>query len=104
MDFKWFWRMNWTGYSNDSTNNDYVWNGNDHYVVGCTGVMDSQMMMNSVWHKERSHVPLLQITVICKSSDVYLWERDEVNTSSDGDVIHVVECTWKNHVNETGYV
>ena len=24
-----------------------------------------------VWHKERSHVPLLQIIVTCKSSDVY---------------------------------
>ena len=39
-----------------------------------------------------------------KSSDVYSWERSEVSTSSDCDVILVVECTWKNHIGETGHV
>ena len=53
MDFKWFLRMSRKDCSNDSVNIDYVWNGNDHYVVGCTGMMDSQMMMNGVWNKER---------------------------------------------------
>ena len=51
---------------------DFACDWNGHCVSICTEMMDSQMMMNSVWHKERSHVPLLQITVICKSSDVYL--------------------------------
>ena len=54
--------------------------------------------------KRGSHVPLLQIWMICKSSDVYSWERDEVSTSLDCDVIHVVECIRKIHIGETGYV
>ena len=42
--------------------------------------------------------------VVAKSPDVYSWERDEVSTSSDGDVSLIVECIWKIHVGETGHV
>ena len=44
------------------------------------------------------------VETILKSSDVYSWERDEVSTASDCDVILVVECLWKIHIGETGHV
>ena len=57
-----------------------------------------------VWHKERSHVHLFHILVICKSSDVYSWEENEVSTALDCDVILVEEWIWKIHIGETGHV
>ena len=37
-------------------------------------------------------------------SNVYSWERDEVSTSSNCDVILVLECPWKIHISETRHV
>ena len=67
--------------------------------------MSSEEDEDCVWHKERSRMPLFQILVFSKGSDVYWWERDEVSTSSDCDrLILVVECLWKIHVGESGHV
>ena len=54
--------------------------------------------------KRGSHVPLLQSSMICKSSNVYSWERDEESTSLDCDVSLIVECPWKIHIGETGHI
>ena len=53
-----------------------------HYFRVRTAITLSRMPLNElcggwevgvvgVWHKERSHVPLLQFWMICKNSDVY---------------------------------
>ena len=52
----------------------------------------------------RIRVVSRQIWVTFQCSNVYLSERDEVSTSSDCDVILVVECIWKIHIVETGHV
>ena len=59
-----------------------------------------------VWHKEReSRASWWSVEEALKSSDVYSWERDEVSTSCDCDVILVAECIpSEKHISETGHV
>ena len=57
-----------------------------------------------VWHKEYSSTSQWSFEVALKSADVYSWQRDEMSTSSDCDVILVLECIWKNHIGEIGHV
>ena len=44
-----------------------------------------------VWHKDYSSTSRWSLEVASKSSDVYSWERNEVSTSSDCDVILVLK-------------
>ena len=48
-------------------------------------------------------MPLLQILMICKNSDVYSWEIDGMTTALR-EVPLLVECIWKIHIVETGHV
>ena len=58
----------------------------------------------NVWHKEYSSASRWSIEEALKSPNVYSWERDEESTSSDCDVLLVMECIWKIHIGETGHV
>ena len=59
-----------------------------------------------VWHKEESRASRWSVEVVLKSSDVYSWERNEVSTASDCDVILVLEClsAYQSDSGETGHV
>ena len=63
---------------------------------GCCGLCVAQ--------REESRASRWSVEVALKSSDVYSWERDEVSTSCDCDVILVVERIRKIHIGETGHV
>ena len=104
IDFKWFWRMNWTGYSNDSAYIDFTCDWNGHCVFAQKWWTLTQWWMGCMAQREESGASRWSVEVVLKSSDVYSWERDEVSTSSDCDVIIVAECTWKIHIGEIGHV
>ena len=63
---------------------------------GCCGLCVAQ--------REESCAYRWSVELVLESSDVYWWERDEVSTSCDCDVIPVLECPWKIHISETGHV
>ena len=62
IDFKWFWKMNWTDYSNNSAYTDFACDWNGHCVSICTEMMGSHTMMNGMCGTKRRVTSLSVIT------------------------------------------
>ena len=95
-----------------------IWNADSHYLFHSKPFAEPQMMPEwAPWvdvvrvvrrnrRKDGATIVIWRwpVKTVLKSADVCWWERDEVSTSSDCDVILVLECKWKMHIGETGHV
>ena len=95
-----------------------IWNVDSHYLFPSKPFAEPQMISEwAPWvdvvrvvrrnrRKDGATIVIWRwpVKTVLESSDVYGWERDEISTADDCDVILVVECLWKIHIGETGHV